>query len=247
MAPEIEKWNHLSALFDTHCNEDEIDPLAADNVIIAWPVLVNQVESYAASKPNEEMALLDYGCGTGGFCIKLASLGYTVIGIDCANELIELARKNSPPAIAYYVGDILTDRLILEGLAKLDVITSINVFQFIEDINAVAESLYHALKPGGMLVFAVFNPEFVVRCVTEQKMVYELVSSTEGTTAYVDIQDVTFKIWVRDECEYKQIFGDVGFTFLSTDYPPFTPEFVRKYNWPLPSDVSEYLIMAFRK
>ena len=58
--------------------------------------------------------LLDAGCGTGALSIEAAERGATVIGIDVAANLIEVARERAaehylPGSVEFRVGDMLTD------------------------------------------------------------------------------------------------------------------------------------------
>src|SRR5690606_918341 len=43
--------------------------------------------------------LLDFGCGTGRFSIRLAAQGYRVTGVDIARPLIKLAARAASPQI----------------------------------------------------------------------------------------------------------------------------------------------------
>lgn len=43
---------------------------------------------------GDEMKLLNIGCGTGRHDIELSKLGYHVTGIDCSEQMVEIARKN---------------------------------------------------------------------------------------------------------------------------------------------------------
>ena len=64
-----ESWDKLANKFNTH-KDDEIDPGAADNIVIAWPVILSEINKNFKQNNNE---VLDYGCGTGGFSNKLNS------------------------------------------------------------------------------------------------------------------------------------------------------------------------------
>ncbi len=47
------------------------------------------------SKLNPESKVLDVGCGTGQFLIEVSQRGHQAIGIDFAEEMIEIAKKNN--------------------------------------------------------------------------------------------------------------------------------------------------------
>ena len=74
-------WDILGkSSFNIHVKKDEIDPQAADNILIAWPPILKLILSKFT--PNKKIRILDYGCSTGGFCNKLNKFGYKVTGVD---------------------------------------------------------------------------------------------------------------------------------------------------------------------
>lgn len=52
--------------------------------------------------------LLDLCCGTGDVTREAARRGATVIGLDASEAMLDVARKNSPAAITYLMGDALS-------------------------------------------------------------------------------------------------------------------------------------------
>jgi len=42
---------------------------------------------------KESKKILDIGCGTGRYCLKLAQKGHQVLGVDMSNSMIETAKK----------------------------------------------------------------------------------------------------------------------------------------------------------
>ncbi|MTJ81683.1 MAG: magnesium protoporphyrin IX methyltransferase [Telmatospirillum sp.] len=57
-------------------------------------------------------SVLDAGCGTGSLAVEMAQRGAGVLAIDIASNLVEIARRRTPPArgggsIEYRVGDML--------------------------------------------------------------------------------------------------------------------------------------------
>mgnify|MGYP001593726556 CR=1 FL=1 len=152
-------WNILGkSSFNTHVIEDEIDPRAADNILIAWPPILELMQSEFT--PNKDTKVLDYGCGTGGFCNRLNKLGYKVAGVDPAEEMINTAKHNTSSKIPYYKGD----QTIVSSLGKFQIVTSIMTLQFIENLTSVFQTLSNSLLPGGLLIIVDFNKEWVKEC-----------------------------------------------------------------------------------
>ncbi len=59
---------------------------------------VDMVETDLAFKMTDikkGMKILDVGCGTGNFSIKLAGRGCSVTGVDISNEMLNIARKKA--------------------------------------------------------------------------------------------------------------------------------------------------------
>lgn len=57
---------------------------------------VDEVETelaFSLFTPEPESKVLDVGCGTGNFSIKLARKGLEVVGVDVSHPMIEKARK----------------------------------------------------------------------------------------------------------------------------------------------------------
>src|SRR5260221_4595858 len=97
-------WDILGQkTFNTQIKEGDIDPRFTDNILIAWPPILELLQAkYPAAKT---ITVLDFGCGAGGFCNKLDSLGFQVTGIDPSIGMIKSAKKQSSPAITYILGD----------------------------------------------------------------------------------------------------------------------------------------------
>jgi len=237
---ENRKWRRTAQRPDA-ARKGKINTRSADNVLIAWPVLKHAIGEYQAGANR----LLDYGCGTGEFCRHMRAEGFHVEGIDIAHDMIRAAQKDSPKEIRYQVGDKKALKNI-EG--KFNVITSIMVFQFIKDLDSYIPLFHDLLIDRGLVVFAVHNPDYVKTC-CQQKMVFSsLRSAGDSHIARMKVEKgASVDTYVRSKEKYKRLFEKHGFEFLSSHYPPFTQEFVSQYNWSLPTDDSEYLIMAMRK
>lgn len=85
-------WDALSEYFDTHKGDSEINPGAADNILIAWPSLFWGIQ--LVQKDGARLNALDYGCGAGGFVAELRAHGYESVGCDSSQAMVEMAKRN---------------------------------------------------------------------------------------------------------------------------------------------------------
>ena len=232
----IEKWNKMSERFNVH-RKNSINASAADNIHIAWPIFLKELEIF--SRAN----ILDFGCGTGGFCIKLNELGFHVTGIDSSEKMIKLAEANSPKEIRFLVGGL---KELINLNQKFDVVTSIMAFQFVDEIESYIFEFSKLLNENGKSIIATINPGFVKRA---SEIRYKHIDANSKTlTADMDFgEGIIFKIFARSEDEHKRLFEKYGFKLNSVYYPGFTKDFVEKFDWKLPYDVPEFLIMSFSK
>jgi SAM-dependent methyltransferase len=97
-------------------------------------------------------ALLDAGCGTGGFLAWAAGTGALtrLCGIDLSAEAIELARETVPEAELHAAP---LDRIPF-GDAEFDVAVSLDVLQHVPEgvLDASLRELRRVLRPGGALL-----------------------------------------------------------------------------------------------
>lgn len=104
--------------------------------------------------PTPEMLVLDAGCGTGNFSLKMVALGACVEGVDLSEPMIAFANekaKNSPYAdkLHFQVGDLY--QLPFPD-NSFDAVLSMAAFEFIhEDERALAEFM-RVVKPGGRVL-----------------------------------------------------------------------------------------------
>lgn len=103
-----------------------------------------QLLEWVPQRPDQ--IILDVGCGTGKLTQALADKG-RVMGVDSSPEMVEKARRQYP-ALHFEVRDAC--RLGWQNMA--DVVFSNAVFHWIPCQEELLNSLWTALKPGGLLV-----------------------------------------------------------------------------------------------
>lgn len=107
--------------------------------------------------------IIDIGCGTGRHSIRLTELGYSVVGIDSVDSLINLAKNKANLKnleIKFIVADVLDDNLPLFktqydcALCLYDVIGS-----YADDSKnySIIKNIYKLLKKGGYAIISVMN------------------------------------------------------------------------------------------
>jgi SAM-dependent methyltransferase len=122
------------------------------------------VPSPAAPQPGEagrlfagRKTLVDVGCGTGRHAAFLAAAGFTVLGIDASEEMVEVASARQSQA-RFEVADLFSWR----PPAPVDGVLCRGVFNDITTDDERARgvlSLWQMLRPGGLLVFSVRERE----------------------------------------------------------------------------------------
>lgn len=104
--------------------------------------------------------VLDAGCGTGEKTLRLAGLGFHVIGIDLANVVLQEARRKV--AKAGYADRIKIVQADLMHLAFPDAtfgaVVVWGVLMHVPDLEKVIAEICRVLQPGGKIVLYDANP-----------------------------------------------------------------------------------------
>ncbi len=109
--------------------------------------------------PVAGKTLLDIGCGYGWHAQWAAEQGAAhIVATDISEKMLAVAaEKHSHPAIEYR-------RIAAEDLqfsaGSFDLVFSSLALHYIEDYAALAQNIYHWLRPGGHFVFSVEHPVF---------------------------------------------------------------------------------------
>lgn len=108
----------------------------------------NVIQKYIV--PTEEMAILDYGCGTGNFLNSCRKKYNKIIGVEPDYD----ARKKATHDNTIKIFEKLEK---LDSKEKFDVITLWHVLEHVEDLNNTVATLRTHLKKTGRIFIAVPN------------------------------------------------------------------------------------------
>lgn len=234
-------WDNLSHYFV--CDElSQIDPDVADNVLIAWPSLLKGIQ--LIQKNGAHLSALDYGCGGGDFCKKLFSKGYSVVGCDSSAAMIVAAKKKFPNMEFYQCN---SEKLHHLPYFPFDLITSIMVIPFVQEMRQLFVHLNDALKPGGILAFAVFNPEYVTKNHGAGKPFHDFKTIQQGTSGFLDFGNIQLAVFIRSLEEYDRQITSLGFTRVFCDTPPFSEKYLTQYQTKSDTSSPEFLILVYQK
>lgn len=104
----------------------------------------------------EDGLVLDLGCGTGNMTELLASAGYDMIGVDNAQEMLEIAmekREKSGHDILYLLQDMREFELYGTVKAIVSICDSINYITEESDLIEVFRLVNNYLDPKGIFIF----------------------------------------------------------------------------------------------
>jgi len=112
--------------------------------------------------PPKDTILLDLGCGYGRHSVKLAELGYRMVGYDLSPILLRRAAGVNP-SVGWIRGDVrsLPFRNTFDGM-----ISMFNAFGYFEDETEnyiVLQEVEAVLRPGGRMIIQLVNRDFLVR------------------------------------------------------------------------------------
>lgn len=119
--------------------------------------------------------VLDLGCGTGNMTELLAKEGYDMIGVDNAEEMLEIAmekRKKSGHDILYLLQDMREFELYGTVRAVVSVCDSVNYIDEEEDLTEVFRLVNNYLDPGGVFIFD-FNTLYKYREILGDRTIAE--------------------------------------------------------------------------
>src|SRR5271165_945777 len=124
------------------------------------PLRLRYVERIAAAagKPLAASTVLDVGCGGGILAESMARAGATVLGIDLAPAVLEVAELHALEAnVAVSYRAISAEELARERPGAFDLVTCMEMLEHVPDPAASLAALAALVAPGGSLVVSTLN------------------------------------------------------------------------------------------
>ena len=187
--------------------------------------------------------VLDLGCGTGNMTEMLASSGYDMIGVDNAEEMLEIAMEKKVESghdILYLLQDMREFELYGTVRAVISACDSVNYITDDEDLTEVFRLVNNYLDPEGLFVFD-FNTEYKYRELLGERInEYELtlfVRDEEQPQLYRKYQEEHFQRAYTLE-QIRHMLTEAGLEYV-TAYDDYTKE--------SPHDRSERICVVARE
>ena len=149
-----------------------------------------------APKPGER--ILDLGCGDGTLTVKLMASGASVLGVDANPQMIASARAKGIDA---HVADAHT----LTFASEFDAVFSNAALHWMLKPDAVIDSVWRALKPGGRFVAEFGGKDNVALLDSTIRRVL--------TSRGIDVSDIKPQYYPSAE-EYKSRLEALGFAVI---------------------------------
>ena len=140
----MEAYSSFAAVYDTFMDNIPYEEWAE--------YLISLLKEYEV----KDGLVLDMGCGTGSMTELLAQVGYDMIGIDNAEEMLEIAmekRAESGHDILYLLQDMREFELYGTVKAIVSICDSVNYITEEEDLEEVFRLVNNYLDPKGVFIF----------------------------------------------------------------------------------------------
>jgi SAM-dependent methyltransferase len=145
----------------------------ADQLLPGAQVLVEQ------AAPSEGDRVIDLGCGTGNAALLAAERGATVIGVDPAQRLLDVAAEEAAMRgldATFVIGEAAS---IPVTDSSADIVMSVFGVVFAPDPQAAAEEITRVVAPDGRILFSAWVPEGAISRAV--RFTRQMVSEIQGT------------------------------------------------------------------
>jgi 2-polyprenyl-3-methyl-5-hydroxy-6-metoxy-1,4-benzoquinol methylase len=152
-------------------------------------------------------ALIDVGCGTGEFIIRLANRFSALVGTDMSPNAIEFAKRRiqGKNHITLHCGELESLHLSKD---KFDVCLCLDVFEHVPNLSSLVQEIHRILRPHGEMLVTVPNWYDIIATKVFRKHHYHLHALTPWK--WMDtFRQAGFKI---------RSYRAVGFPLLNSDF-----------------------------
>lgn len=250
MAEENAGYMGLAAVYDALTENVPYDEIAA---------YYNNILTELRGCPAEGALLLDMGCGTGSLTVRLAGLGWEVIGSDASEDMLAAAFAKDD-TVQWICQSMTETELYGTVSAAVSTLDSINHLSGADEMSQCFCRLAENIDSGGVFVFDVNTIYKHREILADNTFVYDLdgvycawssTYSPEDNGVDIDLDIFTenpdgtytrsydgFRESAVSREEMERILDDAGFTVERVyDYLTFDP----------PHEKSEKLLFAARK
>ncbi|TDL34479.1 class I SAM-dependent methyltransferase [Jeotgalibacillus sp. S-D1] len=210
--------------------------------------------------------LMDVGCGTGEWTLKIAQEGFEVTGIDLSDSMLAVASNKAQEAgvaIEFFQQDMAE----ASGFEAFDIITifcdSLNYLETEDEVKSTFHHMHKLLNPGGLFLFDIHSIYKMDTLFIDQSFTYDdgevayIWNSFSGDHPYSVEHELSFFVLEDEERDsyirfdelhkqrtytiqtYKALLEETGFTVegITADFSPSLS----------PSDESERIFFTCRK
>jgi SAM-dependent methyltransferase len=108
-------------------------------------------------------SVLDLGCGTGELAGAIAAVGMQVTGCDISPEMLRGAAAADPAGAVDWIQLDPGWRRLPFASGSFDAVVAASVLEYVDDPAAVLRECRRVLRPGGVVLCTVPNPQHPVR------------------------------------------------------------------------------------
>jgi ubiquinone/menaquinone biosynthesis C-methylase UbiE len=115
------------------------------------PEAFDRKTAITLSHLDPDARVLDVGCGTGSFALRLAPHVAEVHGLDVSGAMLQFARDKARGLdhVAFHQGTLAE---LPASVADLDMVCAYSLLHLVDDLPGTLRALYDRLKPGGVFV-----------------------------------------------------------------------------------------------